>query len=194
MFFQRHSSTRSSWKWCLFFLFVYGQWGQVLLEILMRIYFSTLLLLCFSFCNGVLLVLSEAWSSYVPPLRGRASQYKECNFCTAAAPFIHYEILHLEQMIIAVARYLSQILLPFQKRLSRLYLFELLVTPDSAPLGPALPCRQVNTHVVLYWRTGGTSRCSLYYHVVCPHMTPSLLSQQGTCIKPVTHHCQRQCS
>lgn len=70
----------------------------------------------------------EAGILHAPLLSGKSrgiSFYEECIICTFAAPSFHYEILQLEHIIIVT------------------------LTPDSAPLGLALPFIQFNTYVVL---------------------------------------------
>lgn len=54
------------------------------------------------------------------------SFYKEFNFCTVAAPSAHYQILHLEQIIIVVTRYEWQnieISITFSNKFEMYYLF-----------------------------------------------------------------------
>lgn len=106
-----------------------------------------LLLLCFNFlCFWILLLVVIKHDTAVlhgPLWSGNwrdTSFYKECIICNVAASSFHYEILHLEQIIIGTV----------------------LVTLD-APLGLALPFRQFNTYVGLNWRTRRTSRHSRYY-------------------------------
>lgn len=74
--------------------------------------------------------------------------------------FPHCDILRVEQAILFKTK---QIIFPFQKHMSHLYLFVCLPSPDCAPLAWASPRRLINSPVVLNQRTRGRSRCRLYY-------------------------------
>lgn len=90
--------------------------------------------------------------------RNRILFYEECIICSIAAPLVTVKNLHLKQMITLT----------------------FIGTPDSAPLGPPLPCRPFNKNVqnvVDSVGTIGTTRRRLRYQadISCPSTTSALL-------------------
>lgn len=86
----------------------------------------------------------------------------------------HHKSLHLKQMITLT----------------------FIGTPDSAPVGPPLPCRPFNknVHIVVHnIGTIGRTRRRLRYQacITCPSTTSALFSllQWGLCVRPMTRHC-----